>query len=228
MTATAALLRSNPLFARLGAEDLERLAAVTALRHYPKGSLLFSQGAPPEQLFTIAQGRVKVVKLLTGGKELILEILGVGAPVGAVAAYEASPYPASAVALEDSACLVVSRKALFALLESCPSLVRGLLGGLSLRIAQLSARMTEVAGSKVETRLALLFLKLATVLGHDGGEGLRVTLVLSRQELASLTGTTLETCIRVMSRWSRDGWVRTERDGFTILNRRALEDLTQT
>lgn len=228
MTSTSALLRANPLFTRLGAEDLERLAAVTAVRHFPRGAVLFDQGADADQLFTIAAGRVKVVKLLAGGKELILEILGVGAPVGAVAAYEASPYPASAVALEDSTCLVISRSALFALLENCPSLVRGLLGGLSLRLTQLSARLTELAGSKVETRLALLFLKLAAALGRDNGDGVQVSLALSRQELASLTGTTLETCIRVMSRWSRAGWVRTEKDGFTVLDRRALEELTET
>lgn len=227
MPANAVLLRSNPLFTRLGPDDLQRLAAVTSLREYPKGATLFSQGAAPEQLFTVARGRVKVVKLLPGGKELILEILGVGAPVGAVAAYEASPYPASAIALEDCACLVVARSALFALLESCPSLVRGLLGGLSLRIAQLTARISEVAGSKVETRLALLFLKLATAMGRPSNDGVQVALALSRQELASLTGTTLETCIRVMSRWNRDGPVRTENDGFTIVDPRALEELTQ-
>ena len=47
---------------------------------------------------------------------------------------------------------------------------------------------------------------------------------LSRQELADLTGTTIETCIRIMSRWQKDEIVRTEKDGFVVVSRDALEE----
>jgi CRP/FNR family transcriptional regulator len=48
-------------------------------------------------------------------------------------------------------------------------------------------------------------------------------MALSRQELADLSGTTIETCIRIMSRWGKEGLVRTEADGFTVLDREVLE-----
>ena len=51
-------------------------------------------------------------------------------------------------------------------------------------------------------------------------------MALSRQELADLTGTTIETCIRIMSRWGKEGLVTTEEDGFTNLDRAALELLS--
>ena len=50
-------------------------------------------------------------------------------------------------------------------------------------------------------------------------------MVLSRQDLADLTGTTIETCIRIMSRWGKEGTVRTEKEGFVLLDRSALEKL---
>jgi CRP/FNR family transcriptional regulator len=50
-----------------------------------------------------------------------------------------------------------------------------------------------------------------------------VPLSLSRQELADMTGTTIETCIRIMSRWGKQEVVRTEKDGFVVLNRAPLE-----
>jgi CRP/FNR family transcriptional regulator len=53
-------------------------------------------------------------------------------------------------------------------------------------------------------------------------------MALSRQELADLTGTTIETCIRIMSRWGKDELVRTEKDGFVILDRAALEELASS
>jgi CRP/FNR family transcriptional regulator len=48
---------------------------------------------------------------------------------------------------------------------------------------------------------------------------------LSRQDLADLTGTTIETCIRIMSRWGKDGLVATEKSGFVMKDRPALEKL---
>jgi CRP/FNR family transcriptional regulator len=52
-------------------------------------------------------------------------------------------------------------------------------------------------------------------------------MVLSRQELADLTGTTIETCIRLMSRWGKEGVVETQSDGFLVVDRRGLEALTR-
>ncbi len=52
-------------------------------------------------------------------------------------------------------------------------------------------------------------------------------MALSRQELADLTGTTIETCIRIMSRWSKDNVLLTDKNGFVILDSSALETLAE-
>jgi CRP-like cAMP-binding protein len=222
------LLRSSTLYRNLSAEDQKRLAAVSLARSYEKGQTIFSEGDQPAYLFTIASGRVKVVKTIPAGKEIILEIFGPGDPVGAVVAYEGRPYPASAVALEHVQCILVRRTEFFALFERHPSFVRGFLTGMAQRIVELTRRIPEVAGGRVETRFANLFLKLAERVGrpHDGGRF--VPLPLSRRELADLTGTTIETSIRVMSRWSKEGIVATERDGFLVKDAAALERLAES
>ena len=219
------LLRANPLYRRLSEPDRRRLADVSLARSYSKGTTIFTEGDPSDFLFTIDSGRVKVAKMLPGGKEVILEILGAGDPLGAVAAYESRPYPASATALEDSTLLVVKRGAFFALLENSPSLVLGLLNGLSFRLLELTRRIAEVTGSRVETRFASAFLMLAARLGRTEARGVFIPLALSRQELADFTGTTLETAIRVMSRWGKEGLVLTEKEGFVLVDRAALERL---
>jgi CRP/FNR family transcriptional regulator len=60
-------------------------------------------------------------------------------------------------------------------------------------------------------------------MGRDERGGTFIPLSLSRQELADMTGTTIETCIRIMSRWGKQEVVRTEKDGFVILDRKGLE-----
>jgi len=156
---------------------------------------------------------------------VILEIFGPGDPVGAVAVYESRPYPASAVALEPTTCLGIPRTAFFSLLENHPTLVRGMLTGLTHRLMELTNRLADLSGGRVEARLARFFVKLADDIGQNKPDGVFIPLALSRQELADMIGTTIETAIRVMSRWGKDEIVRTDKDGFTVLDRAALETI---
>lgn len=227
MASVEELLRSSTLYRHVSAEDQQRLARVSLAKSYDKGETLFAEGDAPDFLYTIVSGRVKVVKTLPSGKEIILEIFGRGDPVGAVVAFEGRPYPASAVAIEPSDCILVRRAELFSLIDHHPGFARALLSGMALRIVELTRRIPEVAGGRVETRFAHLFLKLADRLGQDRDGGRFVPMALTRQELADLAGTTPETCIRLMSRWGKDGLVTTEREGFLVRDRAALERLAE-
>lgn len=219
-------LRQVPLFRRLGAEDLERLAQVTLLRSWGKGEALFEEGDPSDNFLVITSGRVKVFKVTPDGRHLILEIFGPGDPVGAVAVYEERPYPATGIALEECEAAAIPRRDFFALLDAHPTLVRGLLLAMTRRLVELTLRLAELTGGRIESRIARLFLKLAENLGEPAeGGGTFIPLPLSRQELADLIGTTIETCIRIMSRWGKEGIVETRSDGFTILDRETLEEL---
>lgn len=224
-SAVADLLRFSTTFRRLQPADRQRLAEVARAHNYPKGSTIFGEGEPSDFFITIVTGRVKVYKATPAGKEVILEIFGPGDPLGATAAYEGRPFPASAVALEDTQCVLIPRAGFFALLEQHPSLVRGLLTGLTHRLVELTTRIADLSGARVEARFARLFLKLAKDIGRPGAGGTFVPLALSRQELADMTGTTIETCIRIMSRWGKEELVRTEKDGFTLLDPGGLETL---
>ena len=190
---------------------------------HQRGDVIFTEGDPADAFLTIVEGRVKVFKSTPAGREIILEIFGPGDPLGAVAIYEGLPFPASALALDDTTCLRIEKQPFFALLEQHPALVRGLLSGLTIRLAELTRRLAELTGGRVESRFARLFLKLAEQIGRAERGGLYVPMALSRQELADLTGKTIETCIRIMSRWNKDEVVRTEKDGFVILDRAELD-----
>lgn len=218
------LLRRLPFFRRVAPELRARVAAVARLIRHDKGELIFAEGDPAHAFIVIVTGRIKVFKSTPGGKEIILEIFGDGDPLGAVAVYEGAPFMASAVALEPSELLSIDQREFLRLLEEHPAFVRGLLSGLTIRLAELTRRLAELTGARVEARFARLFLKLCEQIGRKDRGGVFVPMALSRQELADLTGTTIETAIRIMSRWQKDQVLLTEKDGFVVVDRPALEE----
>lgn len=222
------VLRLATIFRGLNPDDRRRLAAVARLQVFRRGEAVFAEGETPQSICIIVAGRVKVSKMTRAGKDVILEIFGAGDPIGAVAAYEGHPYPASAFALEDTTTLQVPRQAFFTLLEQHPTLVRGVLMGLTHRLVELTNRVADLTGGRVEPRFARLFLKLAEEQGTPERGGTFIPMTLSRQELADMTGTTIETCIRIMSRWGKQSIVRTEKDGFVVLDKDALNALGLT
>jgi len=224
----ADVLRGAAIFRKLSADDRERVARVARVIHYQRGDRIFAEDDPSEDFFVVTSGRVKVFKMTPAGKDVILEIFTAGDPLGAVAVYDGRPFPASAMALDATTCVVIPRAAFFELLEQHPSLVRGLLAGLTQRLVELTARIAELTGGRVEPRFARLFLKMAGDMGTPAERGTFIPMPLSRQELADMTGTTIETAIRIMSRWSKDDIVRTERDGFLVVDRGALDALALT
>jgi CRP/FNR family transcriptional regulator len=219
------LLQTTPILRKLSADDRARLAPHARIRDYAKGEQIFAEGTPSDRFYIIASGRVKVYKMTPAGKDVILEIFGVGDQLGAVAVYEGWPFPASAMAIEDTTCITIDRAIFLSQLENHPTLVRGLLLGLTHRLVELTNRLAELTGGRVEPRFARLFLKLAGDVGRKDRGGTFIPMPLSRQELADLTGTTIETAIRIMSRWGKQNIVLTEKDGFVVVDTTALEDL---
>ena len=212
-----------PILSPLNAEDRAALAPLCELRAYEKGATLFEEGDPALFIHFLFVGRVKIVKAAPD-RDLILEILGPGEPVGAVAVFEERPFPASAIALEPSGTVSIPERDFFRLIEKRPEITRRLLAGLTMRLMALNRRLADMTGS-VEYRLARLFTTLAERVGKRRPEGTFVALHLSRQDLADLVGTTIETAIRVMSRWQKEGIVETEKDGFLIRKMEGLREM---
>lgn len=219
------VLSQIPMFSGLAAEDRQRLARVGRVRLYVRGQAIFHAGDPADCFHSLVRGRVKIVRTQPSGKEVILAILGAGDPVGAVAVYRGMPFPANAEALEDTVVVSIPRPDFYELLDRTPSLVRGLLLGMTQRLIELTARLSSLGSGRVEQRLARLFLRLAEDTGRPQQDGVLVPLRLSRQELADLTGTTIETCIRTMSRWNKDDIVRTVDGGFLVADLDRLRSL---
>jgi CRP-like cAMP-binding protein len=200
-------LKSNPVFASLPAREINALAAATREDPVRARDYIFMEGDAAESLCIVRSGRVRIVRHSKAGKDVILELLGPGEIFGGVAVIENRPYPASAQAVEASVILKIPAQALIAVSDRHPSVIRELALMMARRLRTAHNSVKSLAIDPVEARLAAMLLRLAERDGQRDQRGLALPFHLTRQSLADMCGTTVETTIRVMSRWTRDGVV---------------------
>jgi len=223
----ARAVKGVSIFRGLAAADQERLAALATLKNCRRGDYLWRAGDPAEQLTIIVSGRVKLVGHADAG-DVILELFGPGEPVGAIAVYNYIPYPASAVCLEPTLLLSLPRRDFFELLDRQPDFARHLIGELTKLVVSLTRKLGERRGQRVEVRIAQLFLELAGRMGKQAKNGsIEIPLVLSRQEVAELVGTTTESAIRVLARWGREGILISGEKRFVLPSRDRLRKMAE-
>ena len=222
-----AFLRASPVFRDLPAAELESLAAAAREESCRTREYVFHEGDPALWLCLVRTGHVRIVRHSRTGKDVVLELLGPGEIFGGVAVIERRPYPASAQATEASVVVKIPAAAAAELAERQPSVVRAmaLLIGRRLRAAHDSVKSLSV--EPVEARLATTLLRLADREGVRTTRGVELPFHLTRQSLADMSGTTVETAIRVVSRWLRDALVEDPGGRLVVRDREALRELAE-
>jgi len=211
-----------PMFRELPAALQEQVARIAALQPVDKGVAVWNAGDPADLLTLVVSGRVKIVRHADAG-DVILEMFGPGESPGAVAVYNQIPYPAACIAMEPTELLRLPRRDWFDLLERDPAFSRAVLLAMTRLNMALTRKLASMHGTRVPARVASLFLSLGERVGRSTPAGIEIPLALSRQEIAGMVGTTVETAIRVMSRWNREGVLLTGQDRFVIPDRERLK-----
>jgi CRP-like cAMP-binding protein len=95
------------------------------------------------------------------------------------------------------------------------------------RIQELQDRLRELSTERVERRIANTLLRLARQTGQKTPDGIRIDLALSRQDIAEMSGTTLYTVSRTLSRWEQIGIVESGRERVLIRSPHGLVAIAQ-
>jgi CRP-like cAMP-binding protein len=215
------LMTNSTLFAGLTQAECRDIALAARARMFARDELLFMQGQPVRSLVLIEAGSVKLTQLSPGGSEVILWMNGKGEAVGVQAESAASSHTCSARAMEKSKALVWEYSRLQSVLTEHPQIRKNINQILSNRLQELEERFREIATERVAKRLALTMLRLMKQVGKEQNGGIQIS--LSREELAQMTGTTLFTISRILSKWSEDGFIEPRRESVVIRDAKRLE-----
>lgn len=205
---------ASALFTGLSEDEVLEIASCARARTFARDELLFMEGQPARNLVMIHSGSVKLSQLSPNGNEVILWMTGSGEPVGVPAHSNSCSHTCSARAMEQCKASVWEYARLQKLLEDYPQIRKNISQILSSRLNELEERFREVATEKVAKRLALMLLRLVKKVGKPAHGGVEVS--LSREELAQMTGTTLYTISRLLSRWGEEGFVIPRREAVVV------------
>ena len=224
----AEFLRRSALFTGIDAALVERLAQVAVTRHYSRGDQLWRVGEAPHSLLFVKSGMVKVTRPAARGRTALCGLFGAPSCLGELVLVKGVPYQNAALAATASVTVVaIPRADALAALTHDARLALNLFCGFEEKQTALHDKIDILSAGSVEARLATLLLKLYEQFGDDFDDGTsRIGVPLSRQELADMVSTSFETGIRVLSRWEREGLVRTDADGFVLSNLGRLAELS--
>ncbi|NLN62863.1 MAG: Crp/Fnr family transcriptional regulator [Myxococcales bacterium] len=220
------LLHQFTVFTEVPEARYTQLTEATITLRFSKGDRIWEEGDNSKYLYFIVSGSVKIIKHSETGKDVIIEIFGPRDAIGVSAMLVSKPYITEAVCLSPVTALSIPSEIILELLGEVPGMALRSLKGMARRQRMLMQKVKEMAGGGVEYRIAHLLLKLANRIGAAEAENqISIPINLSRQDIADLVGTTVETAIRVMSRWRKLKIVDNDRTGLVILDRTSLENV---
>jgi CRP/FNR family transcriptional regulator, nitrogen oxide reductase regulator len=207
-----------PFFAGLTGQDIALSCGAFHDHAYTPGVPVYSAGQPATRLFAVAVGHVKLIRSGAGGQSLLIDIMGEGEFFGSLAHVGEELYSDSSVAHTQSCILGIDSGGFQAILSSHPSVSLRLVDILAERLRLAHEQLGRLCGLSVEGRTAYTLLRLAKKFGEPWRFGTLIQLPLSREDLGEMAGTTAESASRAVSRFSREGLIRTGRRWVAVID----------
>jgi CRP-like cAMP-binding protein len=204
-TDLATALGKTPLLSSLTPAELKTLAARTVRKLFSAGELLFSEGEPCNGLHIIAQGKVRIFKTSVSGREQVLAVNVPGESIAELPVFDGGPFPASAVAIDDTEVAFISRRDFQAYCLEHPEVSLKVLTVVGGRLRRLVGIIEELSFTTIRQRLIAALIKLAQNEGKKTARGIEFQLPATHQELAHQLGTVRELVSRNLMRLQAEG-----------------------
>ena len=209
------VIRKAPLFTALDDAAAASLLANMVSVKISKGSVLFAEGDEGDQLYVIAEGKLKLGTSSGDGRENLLSILGPGEMFGELSLFDPGPRTSTATAVTDAKLLSLGQEKLLPWLVENPKVSLQLLARLAQRLRRTNEAVGDLVFSDVPGRVAKALIDLGERFGKKTDEGLYVHHDLTQEELAQLVGASRETVNKALADFAGRNWLKL--DGRAVL-----------
>lgn len=215
-------LKKTNLFSSLNSFQLSRIGRVVIVKNYKKDALIFSAGDPALGFYIVAEGKVKIYKLSTQGKEYILNMASIADTIAEVTVFSGKDYPAYAQAATNATLLFLPKESFLNLLKEYPEIAMRMLGALAARQRKFADIIEDLSLRDVLSRLSKYLLNLAKEVGANTFE-----LDLQKSDLALKLATVPETLSRNLKKLKSKRIISLKNRTITILNKEAIRKLAE-
>ena len=175
-----------------------------------RGEVLFHEGDAGDRLYIVTDGKIKLGRTSSDGRENLLAIMGPGQMFGELSLFDPGPRSATVTAITETSYLSLSHDDMMRWLDGRPAVALGLLSQLAGRLRRSNDVVADLVFSDVPGRVAKALLDLADRFGRTADDGVHVHHDLTQEELAQLVGASRETVNKALADFASRGWLRLE------------------
>jgi CRP-like cAMP-binding protein len=216
------VLAKAGLFQGIANEAAEAVAASLEYGDYGRGETVFAEGEQGDTLYIVLEGKVKIGRRATDGRENMLSVMGPSDMFGELSLFDPGPRTATATVVTDARLASLAHAALRPWITNRPEIAEQLLRVLARRLRRTNDALADLIFTDVPGRVAKQLLALSERFGSTEPEGLRVHHDLTQEELAQLVGASRETVNKALADFASRGWVRVDSRALTILDAERL------
>ncbi len=195
-------------FHNLNNDELDKIGELKTCVAFKKGQMIMHEGARPQGVYCIHNGKAKLYRIGTEGKEQILRFITRGDLLGYRSILSDEPISASVSALEDTFACYIPKSSFFQVIEENPKFSLNVLKLSCHELGEAGKMITSLAQKTVRERLAEILLILHATFGSDE-EGF-LDIKLTREEISNMVGTATESAIRLLSEFKDEGLISTQ------------------
>lgn len=217
------ILFADPAFRSLPSPERAAVLAVGRLKVVKAGEVLYRRGDPPDGMYVIVHGMIRITTISQTGNEFILDISGRGSWIGELAVLEERERTHDAIAETLSSVLFLSQADVEQLLSDHSAFARALLRLEARRFRRASEWAELSATASLDARLAMRLVLLARRDPAFVMSGGLLELRITQMTLSRLVGATRQRVNQLLQDWESRNLIRASRGGLTILDLAALE-----
>ncbi len=216
------LLRRATIFSGLEESAVEEIGRLMVGRDVKKHEIIWLEQEPARMIYFVAEGLLKLFKTSDGGKEQILRLARPGDCFGHAGAFNGGRHPESVQAVVPSIVYGLSSQNLEALLATYPQVARNAIKLLATEMHHYMSLVEDLSLRCVNGRLAKMLLADNIKGACDN------SLVLTRADMAAMTGTVREVIGKSLKTLEDKGVIRCDRHHIVIRDREALKSLVSS
>lgn len=207
-------------------ESLTRLSEDREIRQYQAKQSIYQEGAIPNWLFYIVEGKVKCFKSNDYGKELITHMYSAGEFFGHLPLLQMEPYEESAMAMEDCQIKLIPEKDFRLLLFNDKDFSAQFIKMIANEVVEVEQHLLDLAYGSVRKKVANALLS-ATKDNVKSSNSEKLVLNVSRDDLSKLAGVAKETLIRTLSDFKSEELISVNGNEIALLDQEGLENMPQ-